>query len=437
MRPPRDEAFANDVRAALIRRRGTRVWPLLLVLVVCLGAGIAWAHYAVIEEVTAGSGRIIASSQTQVVQPLEGGRIAAIEIAEGDIVEAGQVLLRIDDTDVASQLGELRQRRLALTMRGDRLRAEATGTPLRFSVRGRQAEDLVSGERALYAARQAALARELSVIDQVLAQRRLEKVELETRLDETRGTIELLDRELGKARELQKLGAYPEMDLLRLERQARTEKTEIAVLDASLPRAAAAIEEAEARRASAMSGFRAKAHEDLTATLSDLSVLEQTLRSAEDKVRRTVLKAPVHGIVNKLMVTTLGAVVRPGESIAELVPLDDTLLVEARIRPKDVAFVRPGQEASVKVTAYDFTIYGDLPGRVERISADSIADEEGRTYYRVVVRTEKTFLGEEKDSLPLIPGMVVSVSILTGERTVLNYLLKPIIKARSEAFRER
>lgn len=431
-----DETFANDVRSALEGRRMVRAWPLLIVLLALLIAAGVWARFATIEEVTTGDGRVIPSSQIQVVQPLEGGLVAEINVAEGDLVEAGQPLVRIDDTGFAAEMGEVHRRRAALLVRSKRLEAEAYGRPLNLSGSGANAT-LVAGETALFKARSAALAQELSVTDQQLAQRQLEKVELEIRLDQTTATIELLDRELNKARDLQKHGAYPELELLKLERQAQGEKMEVAVLAASIPRTTAAIAEAMARRAAAVSGFQAKSHEELTRSIGELSVLEETIHAAEDKVRRTTLRAPLRGIINKLSVTTIGAVVRPGESIIEIVPLDDSLLIEARIRPKDVAFLHPGQDASVKVTAYDYTIYGDLPGKVERISADTITDEEGNTFYRVIVRTDKNYIGNESNSLPIIPGMVVSTSILTGKKTVLDYLLKPIIKARTEALRER
>ncbi|AXS42135.1 HlyD family type I secretion periplasmic adaptor subunit [Breoghania sp. L-A4] len=431
-----DETFANDVRAALESRRTAGVWPLLAVLLLLLGLAGAWAHFALIEEVTTGDGRVIPSSQIQVVQPLEGGLVAEINVHEGDIVEAGQPLVRIDDTGFASTLGELRTRRAALEARARRLEAEAYDLPLDLPA-GNLSPELIAGETALFEARRAALEQELAVNDQKLAQRRLEKIEMETRLEQTTTTVELLNKELDKARDLQSKGAFAELELLRLERQAQTEKMELAVLEASIPRTSAAIAEAMALRASAIAGFRAKGHEELSQTRGDLSVIEETIRAAEDKVRRTILRAPLRGIINKLSVTTIGAVVRPGEAIAEIVPLDDKLLIEARVRPQDVAFLHPGQDASVKVTAYDYTVYGDLPGKVERISPDTITDEDGNTFYRVIVRTDKTYLGTESEPLPIIPGMVVSTAILTGRKSVLDYLLKPIIKARSEALRER
>lgn len=431
-----EEHFANDVRAALDRRRLVGIWPLLGILALLLSGAWYWAAHAVLEEATIGDGRVIPSSQTQIVESLEGGLVAEIFVAEGDVVEAGEPLVRIDDTSFAALLGELRQKRAAVLLKSKRLEAEALGQALSLPA-SLSNEVLVQGETALYQARASALQQELTVIDQQLAQRRLEKAELATRLERSRASTALLEKELQKASDLSKLGAYPEMDLLRLEREAQNERLEIAVLEASIPRAEAAIEEAIARKTSAKAGFQAKAHEDLTNALAELSVLDQSLLAARDRVQRTTLRAPVRGVVNKLNIATVGAVIGSGETLAEIIPLDDTLLIESRIRPQDVAFLHPGQPARIRVTAYDYTVYGDLTGKVERISADTITDETGETYYRVILRTDKTHLGTDEAPLPIIPGMVVSSAILTGEKTVLDYLLKPIKKARSEALRER
>ncbi|WP_421979474.1 HlyD family type I secretion periplasmic adaptor subunit [Roseibium sp.] len=431
-----EETFANDVREALARRTNTGVWALLFAVLLLLGAFIAWAYLAEIEEVTTGDGRVIPSSQIQVVESLEGGLVAEIFVKEGDVVDAGEPLVRIDDTDFAADLGELQKQRSALFIRARRLDAEAQGTGLDLT--GGGFDQLAAArEMALFNARATALKQELSVIEQQLSQRRLEKVELETRLKSLRLSAELLNEELASARNLSAAGAYPKMDLLRLEREAQGGTLEVELVNASIPRSEAAITEAAARLESAVLGFRARAHEDLTRTLNELTILDETIKSAQDKVRRTVLRAPVRGIINKFSVATIGAVVSPGESLSEIVPLDDSLLIEAQIRPQDVAFLFPGQPARVRVTAYDFTVYGDLPGVVERIGADTITNEEGTTFYRVILRTERNWLGSESKRLPIIPGMVVSASILTGNKTVLDYLLKPIIKARSEALRER
>ena len=296
---------------------------------------------------------------------------------------------------------------------------------------------IIAAEMLLYKARQASLAEELAVVEQQLAQRRLERVEITTRLDEAKATSALALRELELGRSLKRSGAYPEMELLRLERQYRSEMRDIAVLAASLPRSEAAIAEATAKIQATILTFRARASEGLGEINASLAVTDESLKAAEDRVRRTTLRSPVNGIVNKLVVNTIGAVVRPGESIVEIVPVEDNLLVEARVRPQDVAFIHPGQAASVKVTAYNYTVYGDLPGVVVRIGADTIPDEKGNPYYRVILRTSSNHLGSDKEPLPIMPGMVVTADIKTGRKSVMDYMLQPIQVARHEALRER
>jgi adhesin transport system membrane fusion protein len=246
-----------------------------------------------------------------------------------------------------------------------------------------------------------------------------------------------LRREVEAARRLAKSDAVPEIELLRLERQLIESEGDLAVLAATIPRARAAIEEARNKVSYAHSRTTSEAHEELAKRLADLAVVEETLRSAEDRVARTSVKAPVRGIVNRLGVTTIGAVAQPGFELAEIVPLEDSLRVEAKIAPRDVAFIHPGQVARVKLTAYEYLVYGPLEGTVERISADSFTDDRDRTFYRVTVRTDQNHL--EKDGVlhPILPGMVASVDILTGRKSVLKYLMNPILRARDESMRER
>jgi membrane fusion protein, adhesin transport system len=431
-----EQTFANDVAAALDRQGSRNMWPLLVTIALGLGATLLWAHLAVIDEVTHGEGRVIPSSQVQVVQPLEGGIISAIDIKEGQRVAAGAPLLRIDDVGFSSSLGELKQKRMALAARKVRLEAEASGDEPKFT--GIVVEPLiVQAELLLHQSRKASLAEEIAVVEQQLAQRRLERIEIKTRLDGTKATLAYALRELELARDLKRRGAYPEMDLLRLERQYRTEQRDIAVLEASMPRTDAAISEATAKMQAAILSFKSRASEGLAETNATLAVTDESLRAAEDRVRRTILRSPVDGIVNKLTITTVGAVVRPGENIVEIVPVEDKLLVEARVRPQDVAFIHPGQAASVKVTAYVYTVYGDLPGVVDRIGADTIPDEKGVPYYRVILRTNRNYLGTDKDALPIFPGMVVTADIQTGRKSILDYMLRPIQVARSQALTER
>lgn len=411
-----DFSFANNVRAAAELRTPRTSRLLLFWSLALLAAGLIWAHFAILDEVKRGNGRVVPSRQIQVVQSLEGGLVSAIPVREGEVVREGQPLMRIDDTNFASQLGEVRERRAAMAARVLRLEAEVQNrdAPTFPDDLVQSAPQAVETERDVFNARLGKIAQDIDVYAQQ-----------EKRLSET---LQLLNRELDLTRKLHAQKVIPEIEMLKLDRQATDMRGQLA--------------EARSRLANIKSAFRAQAEEDLAKSRGDLAVLEESIKSAQDKVRRTELRAPVYGIINKLNVTTIGAVVQPGANVMDIVPLDDSLLVEGRIRPQDIAFIRPDQEAIVKITAYDPTVYGSLKGKVERISADSIEDraergEKGETFYRVMVRTDKNHLGTAERPLPIIPGMVATVEILTGEKSVLDYLLKPARMLRDEALRER
>jgi len=414
-----DFAFANDIRAATELRTPRTSRMLLITSLAIIFVAIVWAHFAVLDEVKRGNGRVIPSRQTQVVQSLEGGIVGALLVREGDIVSQGQSLMRIEDTKFASEFGEIRERRAAMAARVARLEAEAQGqSKVNFPPELSQlAPSSVAAETSVFETRTRKIIQDVDVL-----------VQQETRLTES---LKLLNREIELTRRLFQEKVVPEIEMLRLDRQATEMRGQLA--------------EAQSRITNIRAAFRSQADEDLAKSRGDLAVLDENIKSAQDRVRRTDLKSPVYGIINKLNVTTIGAVVQPGANLMDIVPLDDTLLVEGRIRPQDIAFIRPNQPAVVKITAYDSSVYGSLKGHVERISADTILDEKGdrseqqrpETFYRVMVRTDKNFLGTAEIPLPIIPGMVTTVEILTGEKSVLDYLLKPARMLRDEALRER
>lgn len=411
-----DFAYANDIRAAVRLRTPRTSRMLLWAFFALLSTFLIWAHFAVLEEVKRGNGKVVPSRQIQVVQSLEGGIVGDILVQEGAVVQQGQSLMRIDDTKFASEFGEIRERRASMAARFARLDAEARGRseivfPDQIDV---VAPAAVATERSVFKTRALKVSQDVDVLNQQIV-----------RLTQTSA---LLDRELALTRKLYEQKVVPEIEMLRLERQSAEAKGQIA--------------EARAKIATTISTFRAAADEDLAKARADLAVLDENIKSAQDRVRRTDLRSPVRGIVNKLNVTTIGAVVQPGANLMDIVPLDDLLLVEGKIRPQDIAFIRPGQDAVVKISAYDSSVYGHLAGKVERISADTILDDKGEaaqrpeTYYRVMVRTDKNHLGTEETPLPIIPGMITTVEILTGKKSVLDYIMKPARTLRDEALRE-
>jgi len=416
--PQSDFAFANDVRAAVDLRTPRTARMLLAAALALLVAFVTWAHFAVLDEVKRGNGKVIPSRQIQVVQTLEGGIVQAILVQEGAIVKAAQPLMTIADTKFAAELGEIRERRAAIAARVARLQAEAGGrTSLVFPDELREVSPRsVETEQSVFDTRARKVAQDVDVVAQQ-----------ESRLTES---LKLLTRELELTRKLYAQKVVPEIEMLRLERQASEMRGQLA--------------EAQSRIMNIRAAFQSQADEDLAKSRGDLAVLEENIKSAQDRVARTELRSPVHGIVNRLNVNTIGAVVQPGVNLMDIVPLDDSLLVEGRIRPQDIAFIRPEQAAVVKFTAYDSSVYGSLKGKVERISADTIVDEKSpdraerqENFYRVVVRTEKNHLGNSENQLPIIPGMVATVEVLTGSKTVLDYIVKPARTLRDEALRER
>lgn len=402
------------------------------------GAALVWAGHAPLEEITRAVGGVVPARQVQVVQNLEGGILAELLVAAGQPVQEGQGLMRIDDTRFAASFRETRLQILALEARAARLRAEAEDRAFDAPAAvAAAAPDLVERERRLFESRAREREADLEIARQQAAQRRQELLELQAKVAQLARSDGLLQRELGITRPLVKQGVVSEVEVLRLERRANELAGELEAARLAVPRLEAAVAEAETKGAERALAFRNEASAQLNETLAELARLGESSRALEDRVRRTLVTSPVNGVVKRVLITTVGGVIQPGMDLMEIVPSDERLVVEARVRPADIAFVHPGQRAVVKLTAYDFAIYGSLPGYLEHVSADAITNPEGESHYLARVRTERSHMGREEGALPIIPGMVAEVDIVTGQRTVLQYLLKPLLRARELALRER
>ena len=369
------------------------IWLTLLGLVVF----IAWATFAILDEVTVGTGKITPSTHAQVIESLDGGIVSALMVKEGDIVERGQMLARLDPTRFQSNYGEAAARVRALRASSERLRSELTGEPLRFSAESMREPDLVARERQLYESRRRNLNETVANLQK---------------------THQLVMSELRMTQPLVAKGAASDVEVIRLQRQATELKGKID----------------EARNQ-----FAVRAREEQVKNNADLDAQLQVMAGKADQLDRAVLNSPVRGIVKDVQINTVGGVVQPGGKLMEIVPLEDQLLVETRINPRDIAYIRPGLPATVKVTAYDSSIYGDLKGTVEVVSPDTLQDEVRRDqfYYRVYVRTQSAELKNRSGkSFPILPGMIANVEIKTGHKSVMDYLIKPLNKL-NEALRER
>lgn len=438
---PLDRELAAFVRgaAAAERLRPSGLSHVLLVTVVAFFVVfLIWSNWALLDEVTRGEGKVIPSRQIQVVQNLEGGILAEMLVREGQVVEEGQVLLRIDNVRAESDYREKRARYMALSAAIARLQAEIDDTKIVFpSEVMAEAREVAEKELALFAARQENLDNEVQILRSQAQQREQELRELETKLAQYERSLELARDELRLAEPAARRGDMSQSVFIKLQREVNDLRGAVEGSRASIIRLRSAIREANQKVERAITGFRSQAQEELNQKSAELAGIREVVQAGADRVRRTEVRSPVRGTVKQIKLNTIGGVVQPGQDILEIVPLEDTLLIEAHIRPADIAFLRPRLPATVKITAYDYSIYGDLKGHVEDISADTIANERGESFYRVRIRTEQSHLGSNEKPLPIIPGMVAQVDILTGRKSVLHYLLKPIIKARDRALTER
>lgn len=398
-----------------------------------------WANFAVIDEVTKGDGKAIPSSKIQKIQNLEGGIVSELYVKEGQIVEAGAPLIRLDDTRFASNVGETEADRLSMLLRVERLSAEVDDRPLNFPADVLKAvPNQAKSEESLYTSRRQQLHDEIGGLQEQLIQRQQELREFTSKQAQYRSGLALQRQEINMSEPLVAQGAVSPVEVLRLKRAEVETRGQLDATTLAIPRAESAIKEVQRKIDETRGKFRSEALTQLNEARTDLNKAQATGKALEDRVSRTLVTSPVRGIVNKLLVNTIGGVIQPGVDLVEIVPLDDTLLVEAKVRPQDIAFLHPGQEATVKFTAYDYTIYGGLKAKLEQIGADTITDEDKKTtYYIIKLRTDRSHLGTDEKPLLIIPGMVASVDIITGKKTILSYLLKPIIRARAEALHER
>ncbi|WP_144633316.1 HlyD family type I secretion periplasmic adaptor subunit [Bordetella genomosp. 13] len=414
--------------------RGSRIllWVSLVTVILLL----VWAAFGYIDEVVRGEGKVVPSRQVQIIQSLDGGIVQEILVRPGQEVQAGQVLLKLDPTRFSSSLGENNAEYLSLLAKSARLQALATGEPFVVPERvAKEAPLIGEQERNAWQARTNEINATVNVARDQLKQRQDELRETIAKRDQAASSCALTSRELAVTRPLLSSGAVSEVELLRLQRDVARFCGDQKGAEAQIGRIQSSISEAQNKVQEAELTIRNTARSELSDTNTKLATLREGQAALADRVKLAEVRAPVNGTVKTLFNNTVGGVVQPGKDIIEIVPKDDTLLLEVKVQPRDIGFLHPQQEADVKFTAYDFSIYGGLKGKVEQIGADTVTDEKGNSFYIVRVRTDKSAVGNQQ--LPIIPGMVAEVHVLTGKHTVLQYLLKPILRARENAFTER
>lgn len=408
---------------------------LLFIMVITF---IIWASNSQLDEITRGIGKIVPSSRNQVVQHLEGGIVTEILVRQGDSVEVGQPLLRIENMMWASTLGESKLRVEEMLARQLRLKAEIRGEDFMENTDVASiSPELFQREISLLKNNMEYLANQYKIIDEQIIQRKSELTESEIRANNAVKTLEIVNKQISITKPLVDKGVESQTDFLRLERDRINVVDQLETSKASQPRIKASIQELENKKNEIKISFQGRAQKELNELTAQISQITERQNALKDQVQRTLVVSPAKGTVKQMFVNTINGVVRPGMDLIEIVPSDDSLMIEAKIQPSDIAFLHPGQIAKVKVTAYDFSIYGSLDGEVFDISADSLMEPNGIPYFLVRIKTNKAYLGSEEKSLKIMPGMQVSVDILTGKKSVMDYLLKPIFKAKNRALTER
>jgi adhesin transport system membrane fusion protein len=433
-----DLSFASSAAAAVLHQSPRGGQQLLWMIMAFVVGIIVWAAYAEIDEFTRGQGRVIPSRSVQLIQNLEGGIVAEVFVREGQLVKRGEPVIRLDSIGFSSSLSETKVNQAQLLAKATRLNAEAEGSDfLVAQLLTSLSKTTVDAEKNLYLARQREKKASSQIIVQQITQKKQELSELAAKALQLGRSYRLLKEELDLTQPLVAEGAVSQVELLRLKRQANDLRGELEAVKLSTPRIESSLIELEQTLKAQESAFKSQAQSDYNDVNAELSRLQETTQAIIDQVDRRVVKSPVTGTIKQMFVKTLGGVVQPGMDLLEIVPSEDSLLIETKIRPADIAFMHPGQKAMVKFTAYDFSIHGGLQGEVVNISPDTILDEEGESFYLVQIETQESFLGAETGSLPIIPGMTVNVDVLTGKKTVLDYILKPILKTKQLALRER
>lgn len=430
-----DKDFVRDADHFIIQQEPLRARALMRALLWVVLLFILWTAIARVDEITKGDGKVIPSRQLQVLQSLDGGLVEKINVREGQLVEAGQVLLQVDPTRFESSVRESRSQYLSLSAKAARLQAIGTGQPYVPSEEVvKEDPQTAAEERRLYETATSELQAQISIAQQQMIQRQQELSEARVKQAQASQAYDSSAKELQVTKPLLASGAVSEVELLRLERDVARFRAERDVAGTQIARAQSAISEASRKIQEVELAARNVASKEYSETMAKLNSLTESSTGLADKVKQSAIRSPVKGTVKRLMVNTVGGVVQPGRDVVEIVPFEDKLVLEARVLPKDIAFLKPGQAAVVKFTAYDFSVYGGMEATLEHIGADSITDDKGNTYYMVRVITNKSTLG---NNLPIIPGMVAEVDIITGKKSILSYLMKPVLRAKQAAMTER
>ena len=400
---------------------------------------ILWASLTQIDEITRGDGKVIASGKNQMIQNLEGGIVKEIFVSIGDEVSKGDSLLKIDNQKSESQRGATQIKALELKAKIIRLTAEAEAKDFNVSADIEKLNPLlIENERSLYISRKGQYLAGIRVLEEQKIQKSNELLEMEQRVVYLQTSERLIRKEVSMTRPMVRQGVKSKVSFLQLQREHNKIKQELNSVKLTLPQIKSAIAEVDNKIIEAKSNFSNQAKQELNEVIAEAMRVKESFDALDNEISRTLVKSPIRGVVQDIFIHTLGGVIKPGDDLVEIVPTDENALwVEIKIKPSDVAFIYPNQEAIVKFSAYDFAIYGSLTGKIVHISADTIQDKKENTFYRVDIKTDKNHLGTDSKPLKIIPGMTVSVDIMTGKKSIMDYILKPILRAKQYTFTER
>lgn len=434
----KDYEFMHSLSAAVLQVTPAKLRVVLYFWLITIISLVVWSYFAVIDEIVRGDGEIIPSGENQIVQNLEGGIVEKILVKEGDIVTKNQILIKIDNQKSQSSLSSNAIQADALEAKIIRLRAESSGKDFNVSdeVLSR-IPDFIANEKSLYITNIRQQKSKTKTLNDQLLQRENELSEAKSKLVHLEKSLKMIQKEVQMTRPMVLRGVSSKVDFLKLQREANQVEQEFTSVEQSIPRLKAAISEVKSNIEEIEYLFQSDAKVKLNEALAEYETLKANSTALEDQVSRTVVRSPMRGVIQELFVHTVGGVIKPGADILEIVPSDQTLLVEVKIKPSDIAFIYIGQKSKVKFSAYDFAIYGGLDGEVVHISADTIKDEKDEVFYTVRIKTDKNFLERNGKHLKIIPGMTVNVDIMTGQKSVLDYILKPILKTKQYTFTER
>ena len=433
-----ETAYMNDLDAVMKMRPARHALILLFAIIALVTFFVVWAAVSEVEELTRAEGQVVPSAEIQIVQSLEGGILQELRVRKGDLVKKGQVLLRISDVMFSSEERGTEARFMSLEAKQSRLWAESTGEDFNVSEEiSKKIPEIVENEKALYLSRQKELQAAFSMQDERIKKAQADLDEVKAEINRLYQSRKLLNKELSITKDMVAKRAVPKLDQIRLERELSDINGQINARTEEKKGLEATLETVKGERETQADKFKSVSLEELNEVKTQIASLKESLKSMEDRVDRTEIRAPVDGIVNQINIKTIGGVIEPAMKLVEIVPADDELKILAKVKPDEIAFLNIGQPVKVKVTAYDPQIYGALDGKLVRIAANSVSDRDGNVMFEVEVRTEKNYLGSSNKPLPITSGMVANVEIITGKRTILNYLLKPFHRGLSRAFRER